>query len=244
MRISRHLNQADDFAFPDDFLEPLFPFSILLLLLEFRKFTVYRLKAQHQALMVFSVFCLWEGGREEGVWVFFSGGFFVAVVDIRTWLCVWLDFCMLSSYYQQLLLNKWLQCSLLGDTVVSRNLLAEMRFPSGLKKGRREDVTSPQHNNPGRALSEGMLTRYFAGWLCPVWRLFNCADVQLRLSLTACPQQSSGPWAQFCAFGDHSFVLQEPGQCSPPLWNRFWKSCVVCGFCFGFGFFFSPPPCE
>lgn len=69
-----------------------------------------------------------------------------------------------------------------------RSLLAEMRFLSVLRKGWREDITSPQHNT----LSEGMLTRYFAGWLCPGfkpisdWVLLNCAPGLLRLNLTAC----------------------------------------------------------
>lgn len=69
-----------------------------------------------------------------------------------------------------------------------RSLLAEMRFFSGLRKGWRENITSPQHNT----LSEGMLTRYFAGWLCPGfkpisdWVLLNCAPGLLRLNLTAC----------------------------------------------------------
>lgn len=89
MRISRHLNQADDFAFPDDFLAPLLPFSILLLLLEFRKFTVYRLKAPASGPDGLSLVCFVCGkGAGRKAFEGFFGGFFVAVVDIRTWSCV------------------------------------------------------------------------------------------------------------------------------------------------------------
>ncbi|PKU45579.1 potassium voltage-gated channel subfamily h member 1 [Limosa lapponica baueri] len=70
-----------------------------------------------------------------------------------------LVFCMPSSNYEQLLLKEGLQCSLLGKTLVSRHLLAEMRFPIGLEKGWREDVISPERDTPRRTLSEGMFTR-------------------------------------------------------------------------------------
>lgn len=105
-----------------------------------------------------------------------------------------------------------------GGNSDQRSLLAKIRFLSGLRKGWREDITSPQHN----ALSEGMLTRYFAGWLCPGfkpildWVLLNCAPGLLRLNLTAC--------AGDCACWDPTLAHREPRQCNVWPWDRARKS--------------------
>lgn len=159
------------------------------------------------------------GGRKvfEGVWA----AFLLPLLTEEFWLCLWLVFCMLSLNYQHLLLTEKLQCSLLGKTLVWRNLLADMRFPIGLENGWKEAVTAPQHDTSGRALSEGMFTRYFAGCFCPgfklipVWRLFNCANVQLSLSLMPCPQQGRWPQAWSCTFGH--CVCWDPSMCSENL---------------------------
>lgn len=96
-----------------------------------------------------------------------------------------------------------------------------MRFPIGLENGWKEVVTSPQHDTSGRALSEGMFTRYFAGCFCPsfklipVWRLFNCANVQLSLSLVPCPQQGRWPQAWPCTSGH--CMCWAPSMCSESL---------------------------
>lgn len=85
----------------------------------------------------------------------------------------------------------------LGEICALKEPTGSQETPTGLKKGWSGAVTSLQHAPPGRALSVGMFTRYSVGCLCPgfklipVWKQFNCADVQLSLSLLPCPQQGT-----------------------------------------------------